>query len=369
MRVLEVTEAAGSGVLHVVEVLAGGLAAHGHDVAVGLGRRPETPPDLGAGLPAEVHVTMLPWMSRTPAAQVSAAQALRGLVRTWRPDVVHLHSSFAGAVGAAAVAGAVPSVYSPHGFAFARAGESAIRRAAYRAVDVAVAHRCALVGAVSEAEAELARGRLRARRVAVVPNGIPELDAASLPEPAPRQEPLVVAMGRIDAQRRPAEAAWILRGVRDLAAVRWIGGAAGDEDAPLVAAGVPVTGWLSHRAACEQLGRATVCLHWSASDGQSLAVLEALARDVAVVASDIPANRELLGRRQVAADAASARALVRAILEEDRLRAELLADQRARRGRWSAGAMVARWIAVYERLAAESRAPSRVRRHASWRSA
>jgi glycosyltransferase involved in cell wall biosynthesis len=369
MRVLEVTEAAGSGVLHVVEVLAGGLAAHGHDVAVAFGRRPESPSDLGTALPADVQVTMLPWTSRSAAAQITAARALRGLVRTWRPDVVHLHSSFAGAVGAAAVAGVVPSVYSPHGFAFARAGEGVMRRAAYRAVDAAVARRCALLGVVSEAEAELARGRLQAPRVAVVPNGIPELDGASGPERGARREPLVVAMGRIDAQRRPVESAWILRGVRDLAPVRWIGGAAGGEDAPLVAAGVPVTGWLSHRAACAELGRATVCLHWSASDAQSLAVLEALARDVAVVASDIPANRELLGRRQVAADAASALALVRAILNEHGLREELLAEQRARRGRWSAGAMVAGWITVYERLAAESPTSSRVRRHPSWRSA
>lgn len=369
MRVLEVTEAAASGVLHVVEVLAGGLAAHGHDVAVGLGRRPETPPDLGAGLPAGVHVTMLPWASRTVAAQVTAALALRGLVRTWRPDVVHLHSSFAGVVGVAAVPGAVPSVFTPHGFAFARSSERRLRQAAYRAVESSVARRCALVGAVSEAEAQLARAGLRAPRVAVVPNGIPELDATSLPEPALRPEPVVVAMGRIAAQRRPAEVAWILRGVRDLAAVRWIGGAAYDEDAPVVAAGVPVTGWLPHRAACEQLGRATVYLHWSAWDGQSLAVLEALARDVAVIASDIPANRELLGRRQVAPDAASARALVRAVLLDRGLREELLAEQRSRRGRWSASAMVARWMAVYERLVAESRAPARLRRHTSWRAA
>jgi glycosyltransferase involved in cell wall biosynthesis len=368
MRVLEVTEAAASGVLRVVEVLADGLAAHGHDVAVGFGRRPETPPDLEAGLPAGVHVTALPWASRTVTAQVTAASALRGLVRTWRPDVVHLHSSFAGAVGAAAVAGSVPAVYTPHGFAFARAGEGRLLGAAYRAVDSAVARRCALVGAVSEAEAQLARARLRAPRVAIVPNGIPELDPASLPEPAARREPVVVAMGRIDAQRRPDEAACILRSVRDLAAVCWIGAAARGEDAPLVAAGVPVTGWVPHRVACEQLGRATVCLHWSASDGQSLAVLEALARDVVVVASDIPPNRELLGDRQVAADVAAGLALIRAVLTDRGLREQMLAAQRERRGRWSASAMVAGWMDVYERLVAESRAPPRRGRHRGWRS-
>ena len=59
--------------------------------------------------------------------------------------------------------------------------------------------------------------------------------------------------------------------------------------------GIPVTGWLDRTAALERLSEATVLLNWSSKDSHPLAVLEAMAKDVLVVASDIDPNRELLG--------------------------------------------------------------------------
>jgi glycosyltransferase involved in cell wall biosynthesis len=353
VRILEVTEASGSGTLEIVRTIAAGTAAAGHTVSLAYGRRPETPDDLAAGLPPAVDLVPLPWRARTPGAQLAAGLALRRLVARWRPDVVHLHSSFAGAVGAVVVARRAPTVYTPHAYAFARDHEGRLAAGAYRAAEWFVARRCTLVGAVSEAEAALSRERLRAPNVVVVPNGIPELDDGAAPPPGPaRARPLAVAVGRIGAQRSPEATARILGALRDRADVRWVGGGPAGADAPLRAARVEVTGWLSHEAALAQLAEATLCVHWSAWDGQSLAILEALARDVVVIASDIAPNRELLGPRQTCADEAAAVALARAVLEDGALRAGLLADQRARRARFSASRMVADWLAVYERLAA-----------------
>jgi len=118
----------------------------------------------------------------------------------------------------------------------------------------------------------------------------------------------------------------------------------------LRAAGIPITGWLERGDALDHLARATACLHWSAWDAQPLAVLEAMARDVVVVASDIPANRELLGVRQVCGTEAGAVELLRAVITEPALRAELIADQRRRRSRYSATRMVSDWLGVYQRL-------------------
>ena len=67
-----------------------------------------------------------------------------------------------------------------------------------------------------------------------------------------------------------------------------------------------MTGLAAAAEAVKRLSEATIYLHWSASDGQSLAILEALANDVVVVASDIPANREILGLGQVCRDEAQA---------------------------------------------------------------
>jgi glycosyltransferase involved in cell wall biosynthesis len=220
-----------------------------------------------------------------------------------------------------------------------------------------VVARCDLVGAVSEAEAAIAR-RLGARRVVVVPNGVPELDPGALPAPVRRDEPLVLAAGRIGPARRPAEAARILAGVSDVAATAWIGGGPSPADeVPLREAGIPVTGWLPHAEALERLAGATAYLHWSAWDGQPLAVLEAFARDVVVVASDIPANRELLGERQVCRDADEAAVLLRRVVTDAALREELLEAQRARRGDHGAERMSRTWLEHYAACATPAPAP------------
>ncbi len=348
MRVLQVAEASGSGTFEVLRSIASGAAAAGHQVLVAVGERPETPSDVAATLPPHVEVELLPWTTRGVGAQLTAARALRALVGAWRPDIVHLHSAFAGAVGAVAVTRRIPVVYTPHGSPTIRGSDPALKRAFYRVVESAVVRRATVVGAVSETEAEVARTLLGATRVRVVSNGIADLDPLRIPAAAPKPaRPLVVATGRIGPQRRPQQTADILSGVRDLADVCWIGGAPSGEDAPLHAAGIPVTGWLDRGEALERLAAATVCVHWSAWDGLSLALLEAFARDVVVIASDIPANRDVVGPRQVAADVARATELVRRVLRDGQLRASLLADQRQQRGRFSAACCVEGWLAVY----------------------
>jgi glycosyltransferase involved in cell wall biosynthesis len=352
MRIIEVTEASWAGTLGVVTALSERLAGAGHDVALAYAVRPETAPDLRERVPESIELVPLDWRRRSPRSHFAAATALRRLVRERRPDVVHLHSSFAGALGALALRG-VPKVYTPHGYAFARDPDAGGKVAAYRAVERLVARGCDAVAAVSQAEADLAR-RIGAPRVEVIPNGIPDLDSPVAARP--EREPLVVAVGRIEAARRPEASARILAAVARDAPVRWIGG--GDER-PLRAAGIPVTGWLPHREALEEIGRATVLLHFSAWDAAPLAVLEAMARDVLVIASDIPANRELLGARQVHAGEDAAAGAIRAALRDAGLRRELLDEQRARAAGRGAEVMATRYAELYARCAAS---PGRVQR-------
>jgi glycosyltransferase involved in cell wall biosynthesis len=316
------------------------------------------------GSPHSVEQISLGWERRTAAAQRRAASALRRLAQRWSPDVVHLHSSFAGAVGTIALERRQPTIYTPHAYAFTRGGDGPARRAAYRLIEGAVARRCDLLGAVSHAEAELGRRKLAAPRITVVPNGIRELDAEPpAPKPRPVARPSVVSMGRIGPQRRPEESARILGALGRHVDVRWIGGAPNHEDTPLRAAAVPITGWLDRDSALAHLSAATVLLHWSAWDGQALAILEALARDVVVVASDIPANREIVGASQVCATSAEATALIERLVAEPVLRERCLDEQRRRRHRWSAKRMVSDWIGVYEELGRTAGAGSRRSRH------
>jgi glycosyltransferase involved in cell wall biosynthesis len=355
LRVLHVVESFGGGVFEMIRLVAERSAAEGHAAAIAFGRRPETPEDPRAEIDPVVELLPLDWQRRSPRTHVSAALRLRALQREWRPDVVHLHSSFAGVAGALALAGRVPLVFTPHAFASEVSTTARIRRAAFRAAEHFVVRRCEVTGAVSNSEAAVA-ARLGARRTVVVPIGIPELDGP----PARRAQAgpaRVIASGRITAQRQPEACARILAAVSDVADVAWIGGG-GDQGplgrAALVAlerAGIPVSGWMPRPAVLSELARSTAYLHWTSWDGQSLSVLEAMATGALVVASDIAPNRELLDPRQLCRSEADAIDLLRRVLSDIGFAGELRAGQAERASSHSADAMVAGWLAVYAQVA------------------
>jgi glycosyltransferase involved in cell wall biosynthesis len=354
LRVLHVVEVFGSGVGIVAKTLAERQAEAGEQVAIAHGRCPETPAQVRGFVAAEVELFELPWEHRSIGEQLRAGKALRRLVQAWRPDVVHLHSSFAGMVGGVALPAELPSVYTPHGYSFTMRDRGAAKRAAFRALERFTARRVDVVGAVSEAEAADARRVAAAAKVCVVPNGIPELDgdlAVSRKDHGGR--PRVVTIGRVAEQHIPAETATILAGLADLADVSWVGGNGRDPelDDLVRSHGVEVTGWLERDQVQEILGSAVCCLHWTAWDGLPLSILEALACDVVVVARDIPATREILGPRQVCDSSPAAVRLLRKILTSTDLREELLAEQRRRRRRFGSRRMAAGWRDVYDRIA------------------
>ena len=355
LRVLHVTEAFGGGVLEMISTVSGGGVAGGDQVAVAYGRRPETPADPGPKFAPGVELIPLGWERRTPTAQVAAWRALGRVVRAWRPDVVHLHSSFAGLAGAIVLPRRLPSVYTPHGYSFSMRDQHRATRSAFRLLERFTASRVTAVGAVSEAEAAEARSVAPPDKVLVVPNGVPELDGLDPDAPLPdRRAPgRAIALGRITAQHLPEASARILAAAADAGEVEWVGGGGRGDIPPEVVSGlgVPVSGWLERDEALARLREAVVLLHWTGWDGQPLSILEAMAADVVVVGRDIPPVREILGPERVTTDEREAARLVRLALTDPDWRDAALREQRLRRTRYRASSMVAGWRSVYRRLA------------------
>ncbi len=349
---MHVAEAFGGGVFEMVRLLAEESACAGHEVAIAYGVRPETPQDVPSRFSPQVTLLQTAWLRRSLGAQLRAARQLRSFIAEWEPDVIHLHSSFAGALGAFALGGSTPLIYSPHGYSFEMRDYSRLRRGMFRAVEAMVARRVTLIGAVSLDEAKLVRDKLKHSRVTVVQNGIPELDAPVQPRMRSRRPPMAVTMGRVSPQRQPDACARILQEVRELLEPRWIGGfrANSPHAAGLREAEIPITGWIPRDAALEQLEQAELYLHWTAWDGQPLSVLEAMARDVIVVAHDIPPLRELLDTRQLCQSEQDAAELIRRLMCQPALKEELLADQRARARQFGRQRMVDSWHRVYREL-------------------
>jgi glycosyltransferase involved in cell wall biosynthesis len=262
-------------------------------------------------------------------------------------DIVHAHSSKAGALVRLALPRAARIVYTPNCFAFAAGFGPA--RAAYWAVEQLLVPRTGAIVAASEWERRQARALLgTASRMRTIPNGVPEPKAAEVhPELRRLREsgrPVAGFLARLDPQKDPL---CLVDAATRLAT-------AGGLDAHVVIAG---SGALEGdvRAAIDRAGLGDLLLHLpfegpverylggfdlyvlpSRWESLPIAVLEAMAGGLPVLATDVGGTREAVadgvtGRLVPAQDPAALAAALAALLAGPE---DLAALGRAGRARW-----------------------------------
>ena len=174
LHVLYVLEANIGGTRRHLRDLVAGVVDAGHRVTVVLsfGRDPLAhEEDLPFYSLLGVRVIQLPMRRAiSPCADLTAWWKLRALIRREKPDLVHAHSSKAGALARLACAGSgIPVVYTPHVFPFLMQDASPL----YRHFERWAIARTAAVICVTRQEAEAARQLgYPEERIAHIPNGI-----------------------------------------------------------------------------------------------------------------------------------------------------------------------------------------------------
>ncbi len=165
MHVLHVSEVSWGGVVSLLRDFTAEQVARGHQVSLLV---PPVFPELGSG----VH--RLDWAldRRRPGTYLPALRELASAVRRLRPDVVHLHSAFAGFFGRLplTVTGGTPVVYQPHAWSFDVFDDARLRTLAQRWERLADRRTDLLV---ANCEDELDEGRPLGLRTPGRPLGVP----------------------------------------------------------------------------------------------------------------------------------------------------------------------------------------------------
>jgi glycosyltransferase involved in cell wall biosynthesis len=306
MRVLHVTEPTIAGVARAVTDAVAAGTETGWEVHVAAPNRPPLRDDLAREHPDAV---LHEWdASRaSPTSMPKELLSLRAIIKSVRPDVVHLHSSRAGLVGRLVVRGRVPTVFQPNAWSFQALDNRLVaaivrrwERTALRWTDVLVC--------VSRTERDLLGPTGAERRGRCVLRLLP--NAVDLGTYAPADE------GRDDVRRRlglPGGTLFVTTGrfsrqkAQDVLLRAW--GRVAEEDprahllligdgplrTELEAAAPERTSFLGERQDVPLLLQASdVYVSASRWEGMSYAMLEGLASGLPIVCTDVAGAREVL---------------------------------------------------------------------------
>lgn len=309
-------------VLHVMECTIGGTRRHLGDVSRGLlsrgwdvhlavsaERTAGFREDMAQLARAGAVIHELPMVRAvSPLKDRAHTVELTKLMRELRPDVVHTHSSKAGALGrrAASAAGCAAVVHTPHTYSFLFGQMfGPVARWLFKTVErrlSALAHR---IIAVSEDEAETMRGAgvVSPEQVRVVPNCIEvepyECAVPVVPEGSAEGMTRVLVCGLLNSAKGQDLAIAALKGSGCEQVELWLAGD-GAEHAALSseAAALGVSKrvlFLGHRDDVPGLMRAAdLLLLPSRWEGMPYVVLEAAAAGLPIVATPVDGAREFL---------------------------------------------------------------------------
>lgn len=361
LRVLHVTDASSSGVLTAVTTIARQQSEDSRfgRVVFAYVLRADSPDHAAIEAMAGPAVEVQRWSERLSAAKLG--DLVRTLFRQLRRetfDVVHLHSSRAGLLGRW-VTLLTPhrgrSVYSPHAFAFAYEQWSTPKRAALWALEVVgtLAGRRLVLNSTSEEV--VARRAFGWSRTAVLANAVDVARLRSIPRTPDLTTPTFAHVGRIAPAKAPetfaAVAAAVIARV-PVARARWFG--EGERD--LFGAHrdlVDVSGWLTADELHRQLASVSALLFTSRGEGMPMAVLEAQAMGIPVVASRVTGVVDLIqdGDNGLLAQSAPdlADALCR-VLTDPALAADLSARTAASADRFDQSTLAERSLQSYTTL-------------------
>jgi glycosyltransferase involved in cell wall biosynthesis len=249
---------------------------------------------------SDKNLSVFPRSSRSLRAIYELRRQIVVTIREFRPDILHLQSTFAGVIGRTGWSriAQCPIIYNPHGWAF-EMWPSGPKRMAAAAVERLLARRCDRIVAVSEAE----RGQaiavgLPSEKLTVVRNGIataqPQVDRARWMDDRTK----VLFLGRLDRQKGYDTLVGIAARNTERIAVRVVGAAvASMPTAARSPANVDHLGWLDRGEITRHLKACDVVAMPSRWEAFGLVAIEAMRASKPVIAFAVGGLPEVIEDR------------------------------------------------------------------------
>lgn len=296
-------------VVHIIEALGGGVYTYFRDLSTFFGedeinkniettiiysgnRKEIDPQKIKTEFSSRVNLVQVNMVREfSPFQDLKSVFQLAKELKKINPDVIHLHSSKAGVLGRVAYFFLFKKkklFYTPHGYSFLRTDISNLAKKIYFGIEKSFQRFFGgTIVACGDTELEIAKKIGKSR---LVRNGI---DIPSVQEhfaPHENQKLTIGIMARITAARNPDLFNKIALKFPDFNFV-WIGDG---ELKPLITApNIRITGWiLDRKTVLKELNNIDIYMQISLWEGLPIAVLEAMALQKPVIASNIIGNKD-----------------------------------------------------------------------------
>lgn len=291
-KILYIVEAMGGGVFTYIVDLANELV-NKYDMYIAYAVRKQTPENYKDYFDKRIHLIEVKNFGRAinPTKDLAALFEVKKIAAEVKPDVIHLHSSKAGAIGRVAFNGKIPMFYTPHGYSFLMENYKPMKRRMFKLIESVCAKRnCTTIScSVGEHQETLKL----TERATYVNNGI---NMAELQEIIDKTEVVhhpftVYTLGRICYQKNPMLFNTVAEAFPNIKFV-WIGD--GELREELKSKNIEVTGWADRATAIKYAVNADVFLLPSRWEGLPISLLESMYMKKACVVSNVIGNRDVI---------------------------------------------------------------------------
>ena len=330
-RILYVAEAMGGGVFTFLVGLCNELVDY-YDICVAYGIRTQTPDDFRKYFDERVHLIRVRNFERSidPRHDLGAFVELRKIADKVKPDLIHLHSSKAGALGRWAFDGKkLPLFYTPHGYSFLMSNYNATKRLSYKMVEkLSAIRRCTTI---SCSEGEHKETLSLTKNARFVNNGINVEEMQRMMDSigsCENEEFTVFTLGRICYQKNPGLFNDIALKLPDVRFV-WIGD--GELRDMITAPNIEVTGWMNREEALRRSMASDVFVLTSLWEGLPMSLLESMYMEKLCLVNDVIGSRDVIQtgvNGYVCRNADEFVAAIRGILEDPEKAARMTAQAR-----------------------------------------
>lgn len=294
MKIMHIVEGFGGGVYSFLVDLCNGLSSEDEVILV-YSTRPQTPSDFKKDFNKNIKLINLQ-MNRSINLIKDGSDFLKlmKIIRSNKPDIVHLHSSKAGVLGRLACTilryNSSRVFYNPHGYAFLQKNASNVKRKIYFSIEKISSILSGTIIAVSNGE--YIETLKFTKKVIRIDNAIDNNKLDKLISKKGNSRNLTFGtIGRISHQKNPKVFNEIANRFLDYQFI-WIGD--GELKSLLTSENIKITGWVARYEAIKLMNEVDVYLLTSLWEGMPIALLEAMYMKKVPVVSNVIGNNDVI---------------------------------------------------------------------------